>query len=95
MKRIVFIDFDGTLLADDRSLPEVNRRCIEKLLSDGHIVAFNTGRSIKSGMGLINGFGFSDPDIYLLSYSTTTCRHHRTAHWQEHSYLSEAMPTSG
>ncbi|MBO6214230.1 MAG: HAD-IIB family hydrolase, partial [Lachnospiraceae bacterium] len=75
MKRIIYIDFDGTLLADDRSLPEVNRQCLKRLLSDGHILAFNTGRSIKSGMGLIKGFGLSDPNIYLLSFQGNMIYH--------------------
>ena len=75
MKRIIYIDFDGTLLADDRSLPEVNRQCLKRLLSEGHILAFNTGRSIKSGMGLIKGFGLSDPNIYLLSFQGNMIYH--------------------
>ena len=38
-------DIDGTLLTEDKSLPESAKKAIQQLKSDGHEVAIATGRA--------------------------------------------------
>ena len=74
-KKIVFVDFDGTLLADDKSLPDKNREALSRLLDEGVTVAFNTGRSVNSGMMLLDGFKIAHPNIYMLSFQGNVIYH--------------------
>ena len=75
MKKILFIDFDGTMLADDKSLPSGNKEAVEKVLDAGLFVAFNTGRSVNSGMMLLDSFGISHPNIYMISFQGNMIYH--------------------
>ncbi len=42
---MIFFDIDGTLLTEDKSLPESAKKAIQQLKSDGHEVAIATGRA--------------------------------------------------
>lgn len=44
-KKIIFFDIDGTLLDHDKNLPSSARESIQKLQSQGHVVAIATGRA--------------------------------------------------
>lgn len=45
MKKIVFLDIDGTLVNYDNTLPDSAKRAIQKARSNGHLVYACTGRS--------------------------------------------------
>jgi HAD superfamily hydrolase (TIGR01484 family) len=45
MKKIVFFDIDGTLLDNDKKLPESTKEAIWKLKESGVFVAIATGRA--------------------------------------------------
>jgi HAD superfamily hydrolase (TIGR01484 family) len=44
-KQLIFFDIDGTLLDDDKKLPDSTKRAVQSLSALGHKVAIATGRS--------------------------------------------------
>ncbi|MBU5468339.1 Cof-type HAD-IIB family hydrolase [Virgibacillus sp. MSJ-26] len=44
-QKIIFFDIDGTLLNDQKELPNSTEQSIQRLKKDGHIVAIATGRA--------------------------------------------------
>lgn len=42
----VFLDLDGTLLAENHTVPAANRKAIAAARANGHVVFLNTGRSL-------------------------------------------------
>ena len=44
--KILFVDLDATLLCDDKTISEGNRKAIRKMLDAGHYIALATGRPI-------------------------------------------------
>ena len=44
-KQLIFFDIDGTLLDDDKKLPESTKYAVQRLKELGHEVAIATGRS--------------------------------------------------
>ena len=49
-KKAIFLDLDGTLLTDDKKVPEANRIAIEKMLGEGNSVVIATGRPLSSAV---------------------------------------------
>lgn len=67
--KILFVDLDATLLCDDKSVSEGNRRAIHKMLEAGHYIAFATGRSVESGRQKARELGLTVPGCYMLAYN--------------------------
>src|SRR5699024_6848158 len=44
-QKIIFFDIDGTLLNDDKELPDSAEEAVQQLKDDGHIVVLATGRA--------------------------------------------------
>ncbi|WP_010531706.1 Cof-type HAD-IIB family hydrolase [Lentibacillus jeotgali] len=44
-QKLIFFDIDGTLLDDEKRLPESTKQAIAQLQADGHFVAIATGRA--------------------------------------------------
>lgn len=44
-QKIIFFDIDGTLLNDEKELPDSTEKAIQELKDQGHIVAIATGRA--------------------------------------------------
>ena len=74
-RRILFLDLDGTTLSDDKSMPDENIKAINDVLDAGHIVAINTGRGIHSTMMILDEFGFSHENIYLICFQGNLIYH--------------------
>ena len=68
-KKAVFLDLDGTLLADDKSIPPVNIQAIEKARSRGNCIVISTGRPLKSAVGLAEDLGLTGEGNYLIAYN--------------------------
>ena len=49
-KKALYLDLDGTLLTDDKQIPERNREAIDKMLAEGHSVIITTGRPLVSAV---------------------------------------------
>ena len=43
-RKLLVMDLDGTVLADDYSMPEVNRQALRRFREAGHVSAYATGR---------------------------------------------------
>ncbi len=68
MSKIFFADMDGTLLDDSRGIPAENQSAMELALSNGHIIAINTGRSIESAIKILKAYDLIKENLYLLSF---------------------------
>lgn len=67
--KILFVDLDATLLCDDKTISEKNRRAIQKMLDAGHYIALATGRPIESGRIVARELGFTTPGCYMIAFN--------------------------
>ena len=51
-RKIIFVDLDGTLLRDDKTISDVNRQALQEALEVGHYIVFATGRAVSSGRNI-------------------------------------------
>lgn len=70
--KAIFLDLDGTLLTDEKTVTDGNREAIKKALAAGHRVVINTGRPLLSGIRLSEALGLTDQGCYLISYNGST-----------------------
>lgn len=68
-KKAVFLDLDGTLLADDKSIPPVNTQAIDRARKAGNCIVISTGRPLKSAVGLAEDLGLTGEGNYLIAYN--------------------------
>ena len=68
-KKAVFLDLDGTLLADDKSIPPVNMQAIDRARSKGNCIVISTGRPLKSAVLLAQDLGLTGEGNYLIAYN--------------------------
>ena len=69
MKKVLFTDLDGTLLKNDKTVSDKNRRAIAKLLEAGHYFAVATGRPTYSGFAVVKNLGLTMPGCYMIAYN--------------------------
>lgn len=62
---LIAIDLDGTLLADNKTIPAENLKAIEKAQAAGYQIVIATGRSVNGVRRFIDQMNF-DPDNLLL-----------------------------
>lgn len=67
--KILFTDLDGTLLNDQKEIPERNRVEIHKAIASGHIVTVATGRTFESALKVVDELGLNLPGCYLICYN--------------------------
>ena len=67
--KILFVDIDKTLLRDDRTVTEENRRAIHKMLDEGHYIALATGRTVESGRLVIRELGLTRTGCYMVAFN--------------------------
>lgn len=69
-KKIIFLDLDGTLLNDEKNIPDVNKEWINRALAGGHYVALASGRAIASIQKIINELHMKHrPGCYVIAYN--------------------------
>jgi len=68
-KKALFLDLDGTLLADDKSVPAENSAAIKKMLDQGHSVIITTGRPLISAEKQAERLGLTSPGCYLVAFN--------------------------
>ena len=71
-KRIFFIDFDGTLMRDDKTISDKNREALRNAVDQGHYIALATGRAVSSGRRIAKELGLTRPGCYLVAYNGGT-----------------------
>lgn len=68
-KKAIFLDLDGTLLTDDKSITEGNRTAIGQALERGHKVVIATGRPLTSAIQQAELLGLTEQGCYLISFN--------------------------
>lgn len=71
-RKIFFIDLDGTLMRDDKTISEKNREALRKVVNSGNYIALATGRAISSGRNIAKELGLILPGCYLVAYNGAT-----------------------
>lgn len=69
-KKIIFVDMDETLLTTDKKICKENVDAIERMISEGHIFAINTGRPLNAVKKLATGLNMKK-NCYILSFHGT------------------------
>lgn len=64
-----FIDLDCTLLCDDKTLSEKNRKALYDALDKGHKIVLSTGRSTGSAITLSKKLGLDRQGCYALAFN--------------------------
>ena len=68
-KKALFLDIDGTLVTDDKKIPEANSRAISKMLAEGHSVIIATGRPLSSAIKLAGELGLTEHGCYVIAFN--------------------------
>ena len=64
-KKIFFIDFDGTLMRDDKTISDKNREALRNAVDQGHYIALATGRAVSSGRRIAKELGLT-PNFFSI-----------------------------
>lgn len=67
--KMIFLDLDGTLLNDQKQIPQENRDAINDALKAGHKVLVCTGRALSSAIRQIPLLGLDAPGCYAITYN--------------------------
>lgn len=66
--KILFTDFDGTLLTDEKKVTSENKAALKKAQEKGHYLAFTTGRPLHGARQLFRAAGISPEQCFLICY---------------------------
>ncbi len=72
MYKLIALDLDGTLLNDDKVIPEKNIKLVNDLLKQGYEVVFATGRRYLAAKEFIDCF---DQDLVIIANNGNMVRH--------------------
>lgn len=62
-QHLIAVDLDGTLLTDDKTISERNKRTLQKAIEDGHIVVIATGRPHRASIDYYYELGLNTPMV--------------------------------
>ena len=68
-KKMIFLDLDGTLLDDQKNVPEYNMSAIKEALKQGHKVIICTGRPLCSAKKQFPVLGMEGEGCYAITYN--------------------------
>lgn len=74
MKKLLFIDLDGTLMDQDKRVSDENACAIKEAMDKGNIVAICSGRSINGGKYALNQLPMHE-NLYQIGYHGGFIRH--------------------
>ncbi len=67
--KILAVDLDDTLFADDKSICERNINALNQMLDEGHVLAVDTGRPSHIIENMLSSYSvFSRENVYFLSF---------------------------
>lgn len=85
-KHLIALDLDGTLLKDDKTISEKNKRVLQKAREEGHIVMIATGRPFRSSEMYYRELGLDTP---IVNFNGAFVHHPQDNKWGiHHSPLS-------
>ena len=67
--KLLFVDLDGTLLNDRKSIPSQNLEAIQRASQKGHLTIINTGRSFSSAEPYMKQLSEIQPHCYAILYN--------------------------
>lgn len=67
-RKILFLDFDETLLSSDKTVSKENQQALLAAWKKGHIIAFDTGRPLRGAKKLYELTGLPQKRCFLLCY---------------------------
>ena len=67
--KILFTDLDGTLLNDEKQIPEENSIAVKRTLQNGNAVVLCTGRSYFSAKKFVDRLGLNREGCYAILYN--------------------------
>ncbi|MGN0484717.1 MAG: Cof-type HAD-IIB family hydrolase [Lachnospiraceae bacterium] len=67
--KILYLDLDGTLLKNDKTVSERNRNVIKEALNAGHYIVLATGRPVDSGRRVVKDLGLTLPGCYMIAFN--------------------------
>ena len=68
-KKMIFLDIDGTLMDDNKNVPDYNKAAIKEALEQGHKVIICTGRPLCSAKKLFPVLGMEGEGCYAITYN--------------------------
>lgn len=68
VNKILFTDFDETLLTTDKKICKENYDAIEELLTRGNYLAYTTGRPLRGAVKLIEQLGLPKKHCFLICF---------------------------
>lgn len=71
-KKMFFIDLDGTLMSDDKTISAENREALRQAVDDGNYIALATGRAISNARKIAKELALTRPGCYLIAYNGAT-----------------------
>ncbi|MCM3586117.1 Cof-type HAD-IIB family hydrolase [Mesobacillus maritimus] len=85
-KHLIALDLDGTLLKDDKTISDKNKKVLRKAREEGHIVMIATGRPFRSSEMYYKEL---DLDTPIVNFNGAFVHHPRNHNWGiHHSPLS-------
>lgn len=85
-KHLIALDLDGTLLKDDKTISDKNKKVLQKAREEGHIVMIATGRPFRSSEMYYKEL---DLDTPIVNFNGAFVHHPRNHNWGiHHSPLS-------
>lgn len=80
-KHLIALDLDGTLLTDDKTISEKNKRVLKKARDEGHIVMIATGRPFRSSEMYYHELELDTP---IVNFNGAFVHHPLDAKWGVH-----------
>lgn len=59
-RKILFVDLDGTLLKNNKTISAANKHAIHQVLDAGHYIVLATGRAIANGRRIAKDLGLAE-----------------------------------
>ena len=69
MSKLLLTDLDGTLLKDNKTISEVNRKAIDAMIEAGHYFVICTGRPVASGRKIAEDLGLIRKGCYIICFN--------------------------
>ena len=67
-RKAIFLDLDDTLLTSEKIISDKTVAALHRMLDEGHIVAFNTGRPTRAIKTIVTPYGFDRLGCYYLGF---------------------------
>ncbi len=73
MPKILFVDFDETLMCKDKSVSQENRDAMEALIEAGNYIVYTTGRARYGATKVVASLGLPTKNCFLATFQGSVC----------------------